>query len=73
MLSRQGKQRPRLTAGLVLHFHITGFLVILLITLLIHDSFNIVNEQFEPRHEKTDVLVSDPIRHKPGCTIKEDG
>ena len=28
---------------------------------------------FEPRHEKTNVLVSDLVRHKPGCTATEDG
>ena len=27
---------------------------------------------FEPRHEKTNVLVSDPVRHKPGYTATED-
>ena len=27
----------------------------------------------EPRHGKTNVLVSDLIRHKPGCTTTEDG
>ena len=27
----------------------------------------------EPRHEKTNVLVSDLVRHKPGCTAIEDG
>ena len=27
----------------------------------------------EPRHEKTSVLVSDLVRHKPGCTATEDG
>ena len=27
---------------------------------------------FEPRHEKTNVLVSDQVRHKPGCTATED-
>ena len=27
----------------------------------------------EPRHEKTNVLVSDMVRHKPGCTATEDG
>ena len=26
----------------------------------------------EPRHEKTNVLGSDLIRHKPGCTATED-
>ena len=28
---------------------------------------------FDPRHEKTKVLVSDLVRHKPGCTATEDG
>ena len=28
---------------------------------------------FEPRHEKTNVLVSDLVRHKPGCKATEDG
>ena len=28
---------------------------------------------YEPRHEKTNVLVSYLIRHKPGCTASEDG
>ena len=27
----------------------------------------------EPRHEKTNVLVSDLVRHKPGGTATEDG
>ena len=27
----------------------------------------------EPRHEKTNVLISDQVRHKPGCTGTEDG
>ena len=27
----------------------------------------------EPRHEKTNGLVSDMVRHKPGCTATEDG
>ena len=27
----------------------------------------------EPRHEKTNVLVSDLGRHKPGCTATDDG
>ena len=29
--------------------------------------------KIEPRHEKTNILVSDLVRHKPGCTAKEDG
>ena len=28
---------------------------------------------FEPRHEKTNILVSDLTRHKPGCIATEDG
>ena len=28
---------------------------------------------FEPRHEKTNVLVSDLVRHKPGYAVTEDG
>ena len=27
----------------------------------------------EPRHEKTDILFSDLVRHKPGCRATEDG
>ena len=27
----------------------------------------------EPPHEKTNVLVSDQVRHKPVCTATEDG
>ena len=29
--------------------------------------------KYEPRHEKTNILVSDLVRHKPGCTALEDG
>ena len=29
-------------------------------------------DAFEPRHEKTYVLVSDQVRHKQGCTATED-
>ena len=29
--------------------------------------------QNEPRREKTNILVSDLVRHKPGCTATEDG
>ena len=28
---------------------------------------------FEPRHEKTNILVSNQVQHKPGCTATEDG
>ena len=27
----------------------------------------------EPRHEKSNNLGSDQVRHKPGCTVTEDG
>ena len=30
-------------------------------------------KKLEPRHEKTNVPVSDLVRHKPGCTATEDG
>ena len=30
-------------------------------------------QRAEPRHEKTNVLVFDQVRHKPGCTVTEDG
>ena len=35
----------------------------------------LVSNIIEPRHEKTNVLVSDPVRHKPGpgSTAKENG
>ena len=33
----------------------------------------IIQTIYEPRHEKTNVLVSDLVRHKPGCTASEDG
>ena len=29
--------------------------------------------QYEPRHEKANLLVFDQVRHKPGCTVTEDG
>ena len=31
----------------------------------------IEHRQIEPRDEKTNVLVSDLVRHKPGCTATE--
>ena len=34
---------------------------------------NLDERIFEPRREKTNVLVSDQVRHKPGCTATEDG
>ena len=35
--------------------------------------FAAIKEINEPRHEKTNILVSDQVRHKPGCTVTEDG
>ena len=32
-----------------------------------------VNHTNEPRHKKTNILVSDLVRHKPVCTATEDG
>ena len=34
---------------------------------------SLLADQTEPRHEKTNVLVSDLVRHKPGCSSTEDG
>ena len=42
-------------------------------------SFCIINESLsnktktEPLHKKTNILVSDQVRHKPGCKATEDG
>ena len=30
-------------------------------------------KRYKPRHEKTNILVSDRVRHNPGCTAIEDG
>ena len=47
---------------------LSGYMITCLIT---------VNQLFsyliEPRCEKTNVLVSDQVPHKPGCTATEDG
>ena len=32
-----------------------------------------ISDTYEPCHEKTNGLVSDLVRHKPGCTATEDG
>ena len=32
-----------------------------------------VQSTYEPHHEKTNVLVSNLIRHKPDCTAREKG
>ena len=40
----------------------------------IADKVNVCcNILLEPRHEKTNVLVSDLVLHKPGCTATEHG
>ena len=31
------------------------------------------NKKIEPRHEKNNILVSDLVRHEPGCAATEDG
>ena len=33
----------------------------------------VVQHTYELRREKTNILVSDLVRHKPGCTATEDG
>ena len=38
----------------------------------IMNALNSLNHIYEPRHEKTNFLVSDLVRHKPGCTATED-
>ena len=35
--------------------------------------FIIIIMIIEPRHEKTNILVSDLVRHKPDCAATEDG
>ena len=37
------------------------------------DFLEVTDKAFEPRHEKTNILVSDLVRHKPGCTATEVG
>ena len=32
-----------------------------------------LDKPVEPRHEKINILVSDLVRLKPGCTATEDG
>ena len=32
-----------------------------------------ITQTFEPSHEKTNNVVSDQVRHKSGCTVKEAG
>ena len=39
----------------------------------VHVIDSIIPLLFEPRHKKTNILVSDLVRHKPGCTVTEDG
>ena len=41
---------------------------------LLNDVHNVqLMKGYEPRHEETSVLVSNLVRHKPGCTALEDG
>ena len=35
-------------------------------------SLMLIHVTYEPRHEKTNVLISDLVRHKPGCAVTED-
>ena len=34
---------------------------------------NVLYDKNEPRHEKTNNVVSDQVWHKPGCTATGDG
>ena len=34
---------------------------------------SVMSTIYEPRPEKTNILVSDLVPHKPGCTATEDG
>ena len=36
-------------------------------------NFMLYDQISKPRHEKTNILVSDQVWHKPGCTATEDG
>ena len=42
-------------------------------TYMSSDLWKTALKTYEPRHEKTNILVSDLFRHKPGCTATEDG
>ena len=41
--------------------------------LMIQIQIVLVGAVFEPCHEKTNILVSDLVQHKPGCAATEDG
>ena len=62
--------QPRSTYG-----SISIFIVLILGSLcLLSEAFTEnKNNTFEPHHEKPNILVSDLVRHKPGCTATEDG
>ena len=38
-----------------------------------NEGARLLTRLYEPRHEKTNVLVSHLDQHKPGCTATEDG
>ena len=39
----------------------------------LHRKEDMLKKTSEPVHEKTNTLGSDQVRHKPGCTVTEDG
>ena len=45
----------------------------LLLCLHLLETFLYCKVDYEPRHEKINILVHDLVRHKPGCTATEDG
>ena len=38
----------------------------------LHCLYSLGSLAYEPHHEKTDVLVSNKVQHKPGCTASKD-
>ena len=38
-----------------------------------HIRSDFLETSYEPMREKTNNLGSDQVRHKPGCTVTEDG
>ena len=42
-------------------------------TLICNFVVSINGIRFEPHHERTNILVSDLVRHKPSCSATEDG
>ena len=66
--SQQGRANTRALKSHYLHIPVCGGAVVT------NDVHNVQSMKgYEPRHEETNVLVSDLVRHKPGCSALEDG